>query len=259
MFWQKYVELCEQNNIKPRMLAKELGVSPATVTRWKNGSVPGKETLETISKKFNVTVDYLINDAEISIDINSKKSTLKTLAALPQRWASLRHGPDINNDIPEIIKFVRCNQFFLTNLNYKEFEGPLSDRSDNNVLNLSTLDLILGIMDRCPDTDELRIIQIQLSHIVRYWLGEFKTIDYPEGINYKSLHSPVFPGVSNDKLDFLYDKETILNKYDSTFKYGFNFTELDAIREVSGVSFLYMFTGIKYSELSKYVIEDDTL
>ena len=78
MFWQKYVELCEQNNIKPRMLAKELGVSPATVTRWKNGSVPGKETLETISKKFNVTVDYLINDAEISIDINSKKSTLKT-------------------------------------------------------------------------------------------------------------------------------------------------------------------------------------
>ena len=36
MFWQKYVELCEQNNIKPRMLAKELGVSPATVTRWKN-------------------------------------------------------------------------------------------------------------------------------------------------------------------------------------------------------------------------------
>ena len=68
-----------------------------------------------------------------------------------------------------------------------------------------------------------------------------------------------FLGVSNDKLDFLYDKETILNKYDSTFKYGFNFTELDAIREVSGVSFLYMFTGIKYSELSKYVIEDDTL
>ena len=89
MFWQKYVELCEKNNVKPRAVASELNAAPATVTRWKNGSVPNRETLEKIANRFNVSVDYLTNDEEIALNINGKRSTFKKLTALPQRWASL--------------------------------------------------------------------------------------------------------------------------------------------------------------------------
>lgn len=60
MFWNKFVELCEMNNIKPNPLGKELGVSSASLTKWKNGAIPGAETLVKIADRFNVSVDYLL-------------------------------------------------------------------------------------------------------------------------------------------------------------------------------------------------------
>ena len=82
MFWEKYTELCEKNNIRPRKLAAELGMSPAGVTRWVHGSVPNRETLEQIAAKFGVTTDYLISDEEFFITSAEKRSTFKKLTAL---------------------------------------------------------------------------------------------------------------------------------------------------------------------------------
>ena len=31
MFWQKYVEVCEKNGVRPRKVAAEIGVADATV------------------------------------------------------------------------------------------------------------------------------------------------------------------------------------------------------------------------------------
>lgn len=64
MFWNKFIELCEMNNIKPNPLGKELGVSSASLTKWKNGAIPGAETLIKIADRFNVSVDYLLGRAE---------------------------------------------------------------------------------------------------------------------------------------------------------------------------------------------------
>lgn len=64
MFWNKFVELCEMNNIKPNPLGKELGVSSASLTKWKNGAIPGAETLVKIADRFNVSVDYLLGRTE---------------------------------------------------------------------------------------------------------------------------------------------------------------------------------------------------
>lgn len=64
MFWNKFVELCEMNNIKPNPLGKELGVSSASLTKWKNGAIPGAETLVKIADRFDVSVDYLLGRTE---------------------------------------------------------------------------------------------------------------------------------------------------------------------------------------------------
>ena len=64
MFWNKFVELCEMNNIKPNPLGKELGVSSASLTKWKNGAIPGAETLVKIADRFDVSVDYLLDRTE---------------------------------------------------------------------------------------------------------------------------------------------------------------------------------------------------
>ena len=48
--------------------AKELGISPATVTKWKNGSVPNKEIAAKMAAKLDVSVSYLLGDEDISIE-----------------------------------------------------------------------------------------------------------------------------------------------------------------------------------------------
>ena len=63
MFWDNYVRLCAAKGIKPNPAAAELGMSSATVTRWKNGVIPRGNTLQKIADYFGVTVNDLLADA----------------------------------------------------------------------------------------------------------------------------------------------------------------------------------------------------
>ena len=60
MFWQRFYNLCEQNNSKPNSVAKNLGFSTATCTHWKDGAVPKADAVVKIADYFNVSVDYLL-------------------------------------------------------------------------------------------------------------------------------------------------------------------------------------------------------
>lgn len=60
MFWDRFYQLCEENNTKPNAVAKMIGVSSATCTKWKNGAVPNGETLLKLANHLNVSVDYLL-------------------------------------------------------------------------------------------------------------------------------------------------------------------------------------------------------
>ena len=48
--------------------------------------------------------------------------------------------------------------------------------------------------------------------------------------------------LSSDKLDFLYTGEP--NK-DASLNFGLNYSELSAIRHETGLSYVYMFTGVE--------------
>lgn len=79
MFWQNYNDICESNGVRPRKVAAELGIADATVTRWKNGSIPNRSTLEKIAARFDVTVEFLLDNENISVDVKEKRSTFKSL------------------------------------------------------------------------------------------------------------------------------------------------------------------------------------
>ena len=61
MFWSVLIELCNQRNMKPNQVGKELGISSASFTKWKNGSIPTVDALIKLSHYFNVSIDYLVN------------------------------------------------------------------------------------------------------------------------------------------------------------------------------------------------------
>lgn len=61
MFYDVFVELCQQKGVKPTTAAVEMGFSKATPTKWKNtGAVPRGETLKTVAAYFGVSEGYLL-------------------------------------------------------------------------------------------------------------------------------------------------------------------------------------------------------
>ena len=60
MFWEMFLKLCAEKDIKPTPLARQLGISGATITKWKRGAKPSAENLEKLSEYFGVSVDTLL-------------------------------------------------------------------------------------------------------------------------------------------------------------------------------------------------------
>lgn len=59
-FWERFYNLCKEKNIKPNPAAKEIGISSGALTKWKNGEVPGTNSLNKIADYFECSVDYLL-------------------------------------------------------------------------------------------------------------------------------------------------------------------------------------------------------
>lgn len=232
MFWQKFEYLCELHEKKPRVVGKELNISPASITSWKKGLIPNLEKLLIIAEYFSVSVDYLISE-EISIKPSHKKEAMNfiNLSALPQRWASLPPGYKLTNkEMLELLQFVNCSLRFVSNSNIVQYEPYKTNLPNTSSDNKALFD-ILDIMDCCADTLEFRDLQIQLSRIALYHLKN-KGIGAFELSQYKQL--------SQEKLNFLY---TGTKNRDDSLNYGLNYSDLSLIRHRTGLSYIYMFTG----------------
>ena len=60
MFYDIYKALCEQRGVSLSRAAAEIGLSNATVTKWKKtGAAPGGDTLTKVAAYFGVSVDIL--------------------------------------------------------------------------------------------------------------------------------------------------------------------------------------------------------
>ncbi len=64
MFWKNLCRLCNDRQTTPNTVCKELKLSSATATHWKNGAVPRDTTLHLIADHFGVTVEDLIRNPD---------------------------------------------------------------------------------------------------------------------------------------------------------------------------------------------------
>jgi transcriptional regulator with XRE-family HTH domain len=83
MFWETFNEICEKNNTKPNTVARSIGVSSATCTKWKNGTIPNGETLLKLADYFKVSIDYLLgrtNEPNGNIQIGTETPNYGTTA-----------------------------------------------------------------------------------------------------------------------------------------------------------------------------------
>lgn len=63
----KIIKLRKENGLSQEKLAEKLDVSRQAISRWENGTaLPDAQNILQISKLFNVTTDYLLNDEYVS-------------------------------------------------------------------------------------------------------------------------------------------------------------------------------------------------
>lgn len=60
MFWDNFYHLCELRNTTPNAVCKELNLSTATATHWKNGTMPKGDVLFNLANLLDCSVDYLL-------------------------------------------------------------------------------------------------------------------------------------------------------------------------------------------------------
>lgn len=66
MFYENVKTLCALHNTTITRLAKELGLSTAMPTAWKNGGMPRIETIQRIADYFGVSVETLMSNAGVT-------------------------------------------------------------------------------------------------------------------------------------------------------------------------------------------------
>ncbi len=69
MFYPRFEQLCQQNNISPTAVVLKLGMSKGTITSWKKGVLPNSETIIALAKFFNTSTDYLLMGKMQSSDL----------------------------------------------------------------------------------------------------------------------------------------------------------------------------------------------
>ena len=80
MFYDIFLQLCDEKGTKPTPVAEAIGVHRSTATKWKKGAIPSGDTLQKLAEYFNVSVDYLLgNEEKTSPAKSAEDETLEEL------------------------------------------------------------------------------------------------------------------------------------------------------------------------------------
>lgn len=69
-FFKNIERLCKEKGISVTALGQELGLSNATTAGWRRGSQPRGKTLKMLADYFNVTVDQLMANPQMTVNDN---------------------------------------------------------------------------------------------------------------------------------------------------------------------------------------------
>ena len=150
--------------------------------------------------------------------------------SLESRFISMGYAQEVSLELQErICNYVHCSIGYLNDRSCIKFEpedtSPTEQLNDSDVL----FD-ILDIMDKHTDSEQYRTIQIQLSRVVLYHVAK-------KGDLIKVLRANQ---ISQQKTDYLFEG---VKPRSNTLAFGYFYTELAAIRELTGMSYQEMFTG----------------
>lgn len=77
-FYDRFIKLCDLNNIKPTPALQALGLSTGCMQKWKSGAAVTVTTLEKVANYFDVPPEYFLSD-EAHLALYSKAALDKLI------------------------------------------------------------------------------------------------------------------------------------------------------------------------------------
>ncbi len=169
MFWEKFIDLCNQKDVNPDTVCADLGFTFTTVMYWKSGAKPNADTLRKISEYFGVSIDYLLG-YDLIEDCEDPKDRDKYTF-----WYKLRRlQRNENTDLIEFLKSYGIKPSSM--LMYKAFPLPDSQTIQRLADHFGvTTDYLLGIdpTDN-PDRSLSEPVETYLNAKERYILSLYR-------------------------------------------------------------------------------------
>ena len=73
VFYDNFIKLCNENKKIPSAVARDLGLSSAAVSKWKDGAVPRRTTIQKVADYFGVTYDSLFDESTEYVKVPAEK------------------------------------------------------------------------------------------------------------------------------------------------------------------------------------------
>ena len=90
MFWERFLLLCNERNMRPNRVAAEIGISSASITKWKRGTIPNSDCLRKIADYFCVSIDHLLGETDNEAYESERESRIRIIIdATPEEIAEL--------------------------------------------------------------------------------------------------------------------------------------------------------------------------
>jgi len=105
-FYDNYIKLCAVHDKSPTAVSKEIGLSNAAASGWKNGKKPSAVTKQKLADYFGVTVEELTGEEQKEKPNALDGIELEKLS--PARRALLEALEDMDDE--NIMKIVRIAQ-----------------------------------------------------------------------------------------------------------------------------------------------------
>lgn len=101
IFWIRFYDMCALKGLKPNPVAKEIGISSGSVTKWKiEGSFPNGETLIKIADYLDCSVDYLLGRTDVpEVNYGTVEESNYRIAAYGAKATRTDDQPPIDENI----------------------------------------------------------------------------------------------------------------------------------------------------------------
>jgi transcriptional regulator with XRE-family HTH domain len=107
--WDKFKMLCDQNGLTVSEAMENAGLSKALATKWKNADesyTPNGVTLAKLSKYFNVSADYFLDNGETKVSTFNEIPEIAIIAKAMRKMTEQQR-----REVIRYAKYIAPNTF----------------------------------------------------------------------------------------------------------------------------------------------------